>query len=161
MSTMSDDMTSSICTLLWPMHTIGMPRKLLWREMMIVQQNPMWIWHYACWCSPKVMMPLKMCVYISMAQVTFQQKQYHAAFPHFQTAFRIAQVMNECAKKHDLAMAALLNGMGVSSYYSVNSSPVNDAAEEEEEEEEVAAREHGGHGELLNANTPSMSVSIQ
>jgi tetratricopeptide (TPR) repeat protein len=111
-----------------------------------------------CGSSPKVMTPLKMCVYISMAQVTFQQKKYHAAFQHFQAACRIAQVMNKCAKKHDLAMAALLNGLGVSSYYSTTSSPVNDA---DEEEGEVAPREHGGHGELLNLNTPSMSASVQ
>jgi tetratricopeptide (TPR) repeat protein len=111
-----------------------------------------------CWCSPKVMTPLKICVYISMDQVTFKQKQYHAAFLHFRAAFRIAQVMNECAKKHDLAMAALLNGLGVSSYYSATPSPVNDA---DEEEDEVAPRKHGGRGELLNAKTPSMSASVQ
>jgi tetratricopeptide (TPR) repeat protein len=55
-------------------------------------------------------------------------------------------------------MAALLNGLGVSSYYSATPSPVNDA---DEEEDEVAPQEHGGRGELLNAKAPSMSASIQ
>jgi tetratricopeptide (TPR) repeat protein len=111
-----------------------------------------------CWSSPKVTTQLKMCVYMSMAQLTFQQKQYHAAFQHFRAAFRIVQVMNKCAKKHDLTMAALLNGLGVSSYYSATCSPVNGA---NEEEDEVGPQEHGDHGELLNAKTPSMSASIQ